>query len=88
MNQVETMMDPDLLQENGARFAERLYTAASPRGVVEVAGESVVALIDSGAEVNIISRALAQKLSLVISENVVLNMLAPAGRHRAGKHTT
>lgn len=80
VNNISTVVNPEILEGKGVRFADKLYTAASPKTLVNIAGKSVVALLDSGAEVTVMSRSLAQTLGLPISENVVMNMLAPEGR--------
>ncbi|KAF7502513.1 hypothetical protein GJ744_005634 [Endocarpon pusillum] len=74
------VVNPEILEGKNVRFADKLYTAASPKMTVEITGKPVVALLDSGAEVTVMSRSLAQTLGLPISENVSLNMLAPEGR--------
>jgi Aspartyl protease len=73
-------VNPDLLKGDSVRFADKLYTAASPKTLTSFIGRSVLALLDTGTEVNVMSRSLAQTLGLSISENVALSMLALEGK--------
>lgn len=74
------MVNPEVLEGKSVRFADKLYTAASSKMSVEIAGKAVLTLLGSVAEVTAVSRSLAQNLGLPISENVAMNMLAPEGR--------
>ena len=55
-----------------------LYTAASPRVRASVEGKEMTCLLDSGAEVTVMSARLASELGLPISNDLVLNV---AGVH-------
>lgn len=80
VSNMSAVVNPELLRGDSVRFADKLYTAASPKTLTSVMGKSVQALLDSGAEMNVMSRSLAQILGRHISENVALNMLAPEGK--------
>jgi gag-polyprotein putative aspartyl protease len=73
-------MNPELLQGDSIRYVEKLYIAVSLKIVVMIANKFLLALIDSGAEVIVMSRSLAKNLGLPISKNVVMKMLTSEGR--------
>ena len=57
-----------------------LYIAASPTARVQIDGEDVTALIDTGAEVSVMSSDLAEKLRLPISRTFSVNMAGATGK--------
>jgi hypothetical protein len=56
-----------------------LYIAASPTARVQIDGEEVTALIDTGAEVSVMSSDLAEKLRLPISRTFSVTMAGATG---------
>jgi hypothetical protein len=68
-----------LAEKTYARFDRLLYTAASPHLPVVILGERVMALLDSGSEVNVMSLEMCNRLGLPIREMVTLNMHSASG---------
>jgi Aspartyl protease len=69
--------------KNAQQLAEHLegalYTAASPRVRASVEGKEMSCLLDSGAEVTVMSSRLALELALPISDDLVLNVAGVGG---------
>ena len=63
-----------LTKKTYTRFNRLLYTAASPYLPIIILGERVIALLDLGSEVNVISLKIYNRLGLLIREIVTLNI--------------
>jgi hypothetical protein len=68
---------------NIERITEALYIAASPTATVHIDGHKVKALIDSGAEVSVMTMGLAEELRLPISHIFKINMSGATGKMKA-----
>ena len=64
------------------KIAAPLCIAASPMAVVNIGQRRIPALIDSGAEVTVMTSDLADDLGLPISEDFNVNMSAATGKSR------
>jgi hypothetical protein len=73
-------VEEDLTPEYVDPKSRVLYIAASPKAKVQIAGEEVTALIDTGAEVCVMSSGLAEKLQLPISRTFSVTMAGATGK--------
>jgi hypothetical protein len=69
-------------EEEETEVEEALYTAACPRVKCVVGGKEFVVLLDSGAEVNVMSSDICMRLGLPMNENVSLNMMGATGQSK------
>lgn len=61
------------------RLDTKLYTAASPMAPVTINGHRLDCLLDSGAEVTVMSTKIADKLGLPVSRDLYLKMVGAGG---------
>ena len=64
------------------RRAERTYAAATPKARVKIGNIYVDAMLDSGAEVNVMTRSLADKAGLTVRTNLMLVLKTVLGDMR------
>ena len=64
------------------RQAEKTYAAATPKIRVKIGSIVVDAMLDSGAEVNVMTRALADRAGLTIRTNLMLALKTVSGERR------
>jgi hypothetical protein len=83
-NSVEAQIEveEDFADERPRQDSSPLYMAATPTAPVRINGQEVTALVDSGAEVSVMSSDLAKKLGLAISRTFIVTMSGATG---AGK---
>jgi hypothetical protein len=75
-------IEDDFADERGHVDSAPLYMAATPTAPVKINGQDVPALVDSGAEVSVISSDLQQKLQLPVSHTVIVTMSGATGANR------
>ena len=63
----------------GLALSEWSYAASTPKIKVKLGNVSVDAMLDTGAEVNVMSKALADKAGLTVRTNVRMGMKAVSG---------
>ena len=61
------------------RQVERTYAAATPKIRVKIGNAIVDAMLDSGAEVNVMTRSLADKAGLTVRTNLMLALKTVSG---------
>ena len=61
---------------------ERTYAAKTPKLLVKVDGAPIRAMLDTGAEVNVITRTAADELGLLVRTDLLLALKAVSGDTR------
>ena len=64
------------------RNQEKMYAAKTPKLLVKIDGTSAKAMLDTGAEVNVITRSAAEELGLPIRTDLLLALKAVSGDTR------
>jgi hypothetical protein len=64
------------------RQSERTYAAATPKIRVKIGNTYADAMLDSGAEVNVMTRALANRAELTVRTNLALALKTVSGERR------
>jgi hypothetical protein len=75
-------MNDDFADERSRQDSAPLYMAACPTAPVKINGQDVPALVDSGAEVSVMSSDLAKKLGLPISHTFIVTMSGATGANK------
>jgi Aspartyl protease len=64
------------------RQVERTYAAATPKVRVKIGSITIDTMLDSGAEVNVMTRSLADKAGLTVRTNLMLALKTVSGERR------
>ena len=64
------------------KAADPLYIAASPMAKVTIVNKEMTALVDSGAEVTVMTKDLAWSLGLPMTQSINVNMFPATGKSR------